>query len=37
MGAYDKCRLRTASRSVTEVIAANRGGVDVMLGDLQHY
>lgn len=29
--------LRTASRSVTEVIAANRGGVDVIIGNLQPF
>lgn len=37
LGADDKCRLRTASCSVTEVITANRGGVDVIIGNLQHF
>lgn len=29
--------LRTASCSVAEVDAANRGGVDVIIGNLQHF
>lgn len=35
--ADDKCRLRTASRRVTEVITATRGGVDVIIGSLQYF